>query len=65
MKIVDPVCEYINKKELKFLDEIRENQKNKCLQILFDKIVNDTRRMELNDVKLNETIKKLQIINYT
>ena len=65
MKTMDPICEYIYKKELAFLNEIRENQKNKCLQILFDKVVNDARRMELNDVKLNETVKQLQIINST
>ena len=65
MKTVNPICEYIYKKELTFLDEIRKTQKNKCLQILFGKVVNDVRRMKINDVKLNETIKQLQIINST
>ena len=65
MKTMDPICEYIYNEELTFLKEIRENQKNKCLQILFDKVVNDARRTKLNDIKLNKIIKQLQIINST
>merc|ERR1712110_998878 len=58
---VEPDCEYLNKPEISFINEIRKRQHNKSLQIIFDRILNvGVKRMDLNRPKVQDTLSKLK-----
>ena len=56
---MDPVCEYYKKNEGEFLDELRDYQTNKSLQILLNNVVKEIRSVKLNKSSLNNVIEKL------
>ena len=57
-------CEYLVKDELSFIEEIRETQTNKSVQIILNKILKEVRTMKLNESKIQKTIKELQLQIY-
>ena len=57
----DRGCEYFNKGEISFLDEIREQQTNKSVRRIVDNILNAVKTIKLNNPKIQKTINKLQL----
>ena len=55
----DEVCKYFEKGEIDFLEEVRENQTNKSVQIIVDKILNEVKELKLNEPKIQKTVKIL------